>query len=130
MSPDLRKKVDANRAARLARENATQQQVSAQVHFTSSFRRQCLTALCGSSSTTPTHKNLYGQTAQDHDLNDPFPPLPAPAHYSLNPLVSIRLLECNQTNSLSSHPADICIRKLGAQNAQWQPPRRDRQTRR
>ncbi|KAI0637160.1 hypothetical protein C8Q77DRAFT_1096333 [Trametes polyzona] len=31
MSPDLRKKVDANRAARLARENATQQQATAQL---------------------------------------------------------------------------------------------------
>ncbi|KAI8998808.1 hypothetical protein BD414DRAFT_476142 [Trametes punicea] len=37
MSPDLRKKVDANRAARLARENATQQQAAAQVRWRSVF---------------------------------------------------------------------------------------------
>jgi len=30
LAPDLRRKVDANRAARLARENATEQQVTAQ----------------------------------------------------------------------------------------------------
>ncbi|KAH9901208.1 hypothetical protein C8Q73DRAFT_786596 [Cubamyces lactineus] len=32
MSPDLRRKVDANRAARLARENATKQQETAQLN--------------------------------------------------------------------------------------------------
>ncbi|KAI0361903.1 hypothetical protein OH77DRAFT_1466060 [Trametes cingulata] len=32
MSPDLRRKVDANRAARLARENATQKQATAQLN--------------------------------------------------------------------------------------------------
>ncbi|RPD65947.1 hypothetical protein L226DRAFT_530082 [Lentinus tigrinus ALCF2SS1-7] len=32
MSPDLRRKVDANRAARLARENAMKQQESAQLN--------------------------------------------------------------------------------------------------
>ncbi|KAK7693270.1 hypothetical protein QCA50_002837 [Cerrena zonata] len=32
MSPDLRRKVDANRAARLARERATNQQASAQLN--------------------------------------------------------------------------------------------------
>ncbi|KAI9064244.1 hypothetical protein FKP32DRAFT_1675767 [Trametes sanguinea] len=32
MSPELRKKVDANRAARLARENATKQQEIAQLN--------------------------------------------------------------------------------------------------
>ncbi|OSD02891.1 hypothetical protein PYCCODRAFT_1435174 [Trametes coccinea BRFM310] len=32
MSPELRKKVDANRAARLARENATKQQETAQLN--------------------------------------------------------------------------------------------------
>ncbi|KAI0374698.1 hypothetical protein BV20DRAFT_1048734 [Pilatotrama ljubarskyi] len=32
MSPDLRRKVDANRAARLARENATQKQAMAQLN--------------------------------------------------------------------------------------------------
>ncbi|KAI0340595.1 hypothetical protein BDW22DRAFT_1359994 [Trametopsis cervina] len=32
MSPDLRRKVDANRAARLAREAATQQQAEAQLN--------------------------------------------------------------------------------------------------
>ncbi|KAI0747939.1 hypothetical protein C8Q80DRAFT_703872 [Daedaleopsis nitida] len=32
MSPDLRRKVDANRAARLARENATRQQETAQLN--------------------------------------------------------------------------------------------------
>ncbi|KAH9946269.1 uncharacterized protein BXZ73DRAFT_95771 [Epithele typhae] len=32
MSPDLRRKVDANRAARLARENATQTQANAQLN--------------------------------------------------------------------------------------------------
>ncbi|KZT28533.1 hypothetical protein NEOLEDRAFT_1058498 [Neolentinus lepideus HHB14362 ss-1] len=31
MSPDLRRKVDANRAARLARDEATQRQIDAQV---------------------------------------------------------------------------------------------------
>ncbi|KAI0933932.1 hypothetical protein AcW1_005620 [Taiwanofungus camphoratus] len=31
MSPDLRRKVDANRAARLAMENATKQQTDAQL---------------------------------------------------------------------------------------------------
>ena len=33
MAPDLRRKVDANRALRLARENATKQQLEAQVRF-------------------------------------------------------------------------------------------------
>ena len=33
MSPDLRRKVDANRAARVAREEATQKQMDAQVSF-------------------------------------------------------------------------------------------------
>lgn len=39
MAPDLRKKVDANRAARLAREAATQRQESAQVISHCSERR-------------------------------------------------------------------------------------------
>ena len=34
MSPDLRRKVDQNRAARLAMENETRKQMEAQVRFT------------------------------------------------------------------------------------------------
>ncbi|KAH9842378.1 uncharacterized protein C8Q71DRAFT_200809 [Rhodofomes roseus] len=78
MSPDLRRKVDQNRAARLAMESETRRQVEAQVRSIHDYDAAHNSYGRVYSSKTPTLRNPYGQTV-DHspyDLPTPHPPVP------------------------------------------------------
>ena len=68
LAPDLRRKVDANRAARLAREQATNQQANAQVFISvSRFSNTRVERIFRLSSTILMHQNRFGQTDRNDD---------------------------------------------------------------